>query len=230
MYCTIINDCRDANAAGRQATKVASLLGCPTNFIGVKSDLEAAGNLVDALDAGEGKEGIVLVNVAPRSGRGKKWQNGSPFGYFWYKRTLVVSTIDGFTLSLVKKLQIVEEINILDCPVDTQFRSYEFLPKAAESIFTGKGLPSTAISIDKIVGAPHAVWWIDNFGNCKTTLLIEEKKGGLPFISRLKDVPNGESAIVVGSSGIGNKRFLEVVVQGGSAAEHFKLSSGSAIL
>ncbi|MBI1839007.1 MAG: hypothetical protein HYR95_01760, partial [Candidatus Colwellbacteria bacterium] len=103
MNITIINDCRDANAAGRQAARAATLLGGTVAFIGVTNDLEASGNLIDALDAIEGKGGIVLVNVAPRNGTAKKWENGTPFGYFWYKETLVLASVDGLTLSLVKK-------------------------------------------------------------------------------------------------------------------------------
>ena len=58
MFITIINDSRDGNAFGWQATRAASLFGCAVSTIGVVDDLEAAGNVVDALDAGEGREGI----------------------------------------------------------------------------------------------------------------------------------------------------------------------------
>src|SRR5688572_12965729 len=98
MFVTIINDCKDENAFGRQATKAAALFGCSIVTVGVDSDIEAAGNLIDCLDAGEGKEGVILVNVAPRHGDAKKWPNGTPFGYFLYKETLVVTSIDGLTL------------------------------------------------------------------------------------------------------------------------------------
>ena len=74
MFVTIINDCKCENAKIRQVTRVASLFDCSVYFSGVANDIEAAGNLVDVLDACEGREGIILVNVAPRHGGGKKWK------------------------------------------------------------------------------------------------------------------------------------------------------------
>ena len=124
MHITIINDCKDANAAGRQMARAAGLIEAPVSFVGVSSDLEAAGNLIDMLDAYGDSAGILLVNVAPRNGKAKKWQNGTPFGYFWYKKILVLSSIDGLTLSLVKKLQLVDSINVLDIPMAEVTRQY----------------------------------------------------------------------------------------------------------
>src|SRR3989344_9103064 len=116
MNIIIINDCRDANAVGRQIARAASLLGGSASFLGVTSDLQAAGNLIDVLDALGENPGVVLVNVAPRNGKAKKWGNGTPFGYFWYRKTLVVASIDGYTLSLVKKLKVVNFVYVLDIP------------------------------------------------------------------------------------------------------------------
>ena len=255
MNITIINDCRDANASGRQITRVTSLLGSQVSFIGVTNDLEAAGNLVDTLDALEENPGVVLVNVAPRNGKAKKWKNGTPFGYFWHKKILILSSIDGFTLSLVKKLELTKFINVLEVPrtldqliaygvlskklknsiARTQFRSYEFLPRVAAFLVQGKKLQSTKLNIKNIPDMPLAIWWIDNFGNCKTTLLSEdmkykiyfsEKFNALTHLPRLKDVPSETAAIITGSSGLGEKRFLEIVVQGGSAAKKLNISVG----
>lgn len=259
MNITIINDCCDANAAGRQITRAVSLIGGVVSFIGVASDLEASGNLVDALDACGENSGIILVNVAPRNGKAKRWNNGTPFGYFWYKKILVVATIDGLTLSFVKKLGLVQSINVLDIPTvldvlvednknefkkhiaNSQFRSYDFLPRIARFLLKHKGVRSTPLNTDEIPNPPSAIWWIDNFGNCKTSILPEEvihkgnnrvatKLGNLFYCPRLKDVPEKSAALVIGSSGIENKRFLEIVVQGKNAAKHFSLSSGDLIL
>jgi hypothetical protein len=258
MNITIINDCRDANAAGRQITRAASLLHGSVSFIGVANDLEAAGNIIDALDAFGESSGVVLANVAPRNGMAKRWENGTPFGYFWHKKILVLASIDGFTLSLVKKLRLAERINVLDAPsvldqfvargvcsqelydliARTQFRSFDFLPRAAAFLVRGTSLPSSQLSITSIPDAPQAVWWIDNFGNCKTTLLLEDIKnqnyiatrfGALPYFPRLKDVPDKTAAIITGSSGLGAQRFLELVVQGESAAKNFVISVGDLI-
>jgi len=258
MNSTIINDCRDANAIGRQITRTTSLLGSPVSFIGVIDDLQAAGNLIDALDAFEENPGLVLVNVAPRNGKAKKWENGTPFCYFWYKKILILASVEGFTLSFVKKFKLIEFVTVLDVSTTldqliaggvlpeecknsitiTQFRSYDFLPRVAAFLVQGKKLHGSQLSIEDIPDAPPAIWWIDNFGNCKTTLLLDEIKnqshistrfGRLPYFSRLKDVPNKTTAIITGSSGLGKKRFLEIVVQGGSAEKEFKISMGDRI-
>lgn len=244
MFITIINDCADDNARGRQTTRLSSLFNHPINFIGVKSDLEAAGNLIDILDAAGKAKGIVLVNVAPRHGKAKKWHNGTPFGYFYFKNILVISSIDGLTLSLVKKLELTNVINVLDvkeCSTvalknklitkeeeqiinTTQFRSFDFLPRAAFWLHKKIKLPSEKLSISEITDAPTAIWWVDNFGNCKTTLLANEvgqikklnkKFAQLKLYKQLKDVPDKKTAVVIGSSGIGQNRFLEIVRQGG---------------
>ena len=260
MFTTIINDCRDENAQGRQLTRAAALLSAPVSFIGVSSDLEAAGNLVDVLDAAGGNPGVVLVNVAPRNGSSRKWGNGSPFAYFRYRETLVLSSVEGKTLSLVKKLGIVDSLMLLDVSacvevikskglltdeqarhvVGTQFRSFDFLPRATQILLTGEDLPGKFFSIEEINDPDSVIWWIDNFGNCKTTVLysdihlenniVESKIGSLPYFSQLKDVLDGKTACIIGSSGIGDKRFLEVVRQGGSAAQERSLSVGSVVL
>lgn len=260
MVITIINDCQDSNAAGRQIARTISLFGSPVSFIGVQNELEAAGNLIDALDAVEGREGIVLANVAPRHKQAKKWTNGSPFGYFRFKKNLIISTVDGLTLSLAKKLRLFEFANVLDMPavlekmisqkflpaesknniVNSQFRSYDFLPRAAFYLLKNKDIESEKLNARGIPDAPKAIWWVDNFGNCKTTLLPEEisfkpassiltKIGKLNCFPRLKDVPAGKPALIVGSSGLGEKRFLEIVIKGASAAKLFNLTSGKEV-
>src|SRR3989338_1340128 len=168
MNITIINDCRDANAVGRQIARTTSLFDSPVSFVGVTSDIQAAGNIIDILDAIEESPGIILVNVAPRNGKAKKWENGTPFGYFWYKNILVLASIDGLTLSLVKKLNLTEFINILDVPTSLgEMIAADFIPK-------NKAAKSTRSPIEEFETAPQAIWWIDNFGNCKTTVLPEE--------------------------------------------------------
>lgn len=260
MFYTIINDCRDANAAGRQATRIAALTSVAPAFVGVGSDLEAAGNLIDILDAALGAPGAILVNVAPRNGGAKKWKNGTPFGYFRHGKTVVVASIEGLTLSLVKKLGLVSEIRLLDVAstteemakngaldptlreriIQTQFRSLEFLPRVAAYLATHDEIASTPFSVSEIPDAPAAAWFVDNFGNVKTTLLPEElpasdgvvptRFGTLPFYEHLAEVPDGAAALTRGSSGFGSARFVEIVVQGGSVAAKFGISSGERIV
>ncbi len=257
MFVTLITDCRDDNALGRSTTRLSTLFDCHIATVGVESDLEAAGNLIDILDAANGEKGVILVNVAPRHKEAKKWENGTPFGYFYYKNTLVVSSIDGLTLSLAKKFRLVDNINLVDIPQvlefllqkrvitetvyhhirHTQFRSFEYLPRVARWILDGPDLPIQNYSVENIADIPNRVWWIDNFGNCKTTIMeqelnpkekevIETKIGKFVFYHRLKNVPDNNKAIISGSSGLEDKRFLEIVIQGKSAAKELGLKTG----
>jgi len=120
----------------------------------------------------------------------------------------------------------------------TQFRSYEFAPRSAKWVWKGVEIPATKHSIDDIESIPNCVWWVDNFGNCKTTLLPEdidfkpgksvyvEGVGEVKCYERLKDVPNDEPALIIGSSGILDKRFLELVVQGKHAGKKYEINPG----
>lgn len=258
MFVTLITDCKDDNALGRSTTRLATFFECHITTVGVNSDLEASGNLIDVLDAAGGEKGVVLVNVAPRHQEAKKWPNGTPFGFFYYKETLVVASIDGLTLSLVKKLGLVDKINLMDIPevvttladkkiisqelathiIHTQFRSFEFLPRVAKWLTSKVPIPYNLYPITLIPDAPESIWWIDNFGNCKTTLVEKDvnfsegqkktnKAGEFICYNRLKDVPNDRPALIIGSSGLEDNRFLEIVVQGGSASQTFNLKSGS---
>lgn len=261
MFVTIINDCADGNTVGRQATRLANLFPhTAINLVPINNyvEIEAAGNLVDMLDASEGEEGIILVNSAPR--HKKKWPNGTPFAYFWYKDTLVVTTIDGYCLSLVKKLSLVKEIMLTDVATvahamadqdnishdladhiaKTQFRSYDYMPRLAKWVKEGFDVPHEIYSLDNIPNVPQSVWLIDNFGNAKTTILPEEigfepgkkiktKYGEFTCQTQMKDVAVGESALIVGSSGIENKRFVELIVLGGRAGDKYNLKSGDEI-
>jgi hypothetical protein len=267
MYVTIINDCSDPNAMNRQATRMAAFLGAPVFTLGVtdfgvkgSGEIEAAGNIIDTLDAAQGEEGVILVNVAIRHGKGKRFPNGTPFGYFYYGKTLIVSSIDGYCLSLIKKLGLADTIHVMDIPtvidamieqghhkpeyrrlvVDSQFRSFEFIPRVAKWLKSGIAVPATPTPIAEVVDMPACIWWVDNFGNCVTSLLPDDIQheagkvvktvfGDITCYERLKDVPNGEPGFIVGSWGIENRRFLGLVIQGQSFAQKHNVISGTTI-
>ena len=260
MHITVINDCADENAAGRQVSRLGVLVpNASISFVGVGSyaDLQASGNLIDTLDAFEGREGAILVNVAPRHKGSTNWSNGTPFCYFTYRKTIVVASVDGFTLSLVRKLRLVDSISIMDIAQvandmhakgfitedevkylpHTQFRSFDFTPRVGAAMLSGYIPPAENYDIENIAPAPEAVWWVDNFGNIKTTLFPEEidfipgeerktKLGSFRCFERLSYVPKGEVGLIVGSSGLGNRRFLEIVIQGGRASDTFGIEVG----
>ncbi len=264
MYITIITDCTSQNDRGRQETRFVTLFQMPISFVGIESTLgnnstiEAAGNLIDVLDASDDQRGIVIVNVAPR-GNKNEGKNGNFFCYFRYKNSLVISSTKGYTLSLVKKLKLVDSVNILDTEkvldfavsqklisqdlknhiVNSQFRSFDFVPRVAKWLTDGVKLPFNNTKIEQFDDIPACIWLIDSFGNAKSTLLKEaiqtgpDKKvktnlGNFHYYQRLKDIPKGETAIYIGSSGIENQRFVEIATQGipGSATKKLKLKVG----
>ena len=264
MFVTIINDCRDADEMGRQTTRASVLFpGSNINFLGVNNfnEIEAAGLLVDVIDAGTGDKGVIMVNAAPRHGTGKKYENGTPFGYFYHNKKIIVSTVAGYTLSLVKNFGCIDKLCVTDLTtvidhfiklgkfdkdardrtVVTQFRSFEYMPFLAKWLYEGLDVPHEEMSLNEIPDVPKTIWWTDNFGNAKTTILPEEidfkpgKKittnvGTFTCYNRLKDVPNGEPGMTIGSSGFQNKRFVEITIQGKSAAQEFGLKSGVVLL
>lgn len=245
---------------GRQSTRASVLFpGANVTFMGINNfnEIEAAGNLVDVIDAATGDEGIILVNAAPRHGSGKKYPNGTPFGYFRHNKKIIATTVAGLTLSLAKKFGLIDKLYVTDLPtvitdftnkgkfdatakdrtILTQFRSFEYLPWMAKWVYDGEDVPAEEMSLDEIPETPKTVWWVDNFGNSKTTILPEEigfeagkkiktKVGEFTCYNRLKDVPNGEIGLIIGSSGYQNKRFLEIDIQGKSAAKELGLHSG----
>ncbi len=265
MFITVISDCRDGNAVGRQLTRYNNLTGIQPTFVpvetgfGAAGELEAAGNLIDMLDAAEGGAGVVVVNVAPRSGSGKRWPNGTPFGWFKYNNTIVLASVAGYTLSLAKKLGILTPINVFDIPTvmqemvsrgtladttaqwitSTQFRSFDFLPRATAWLIDGTSLPTTELAPTEIPDVGARVWIIDNFGNCKTTMLqhelagkssLETSIGTFRVFERLKDVPEGELGAIVGSSGLPGQRFVELVIQGRSLSAEKGIRAGDEIV
>ena len=258
MFTVIINDCRDENARGRQATRINSLIDTHTSFIGVDTDIEAGVNLIEILDATQGKRGIILMNVAPRGGHTRQWENGTPFGYVWYHETLIVGSVDGLRFSGLKKFGLAEEIKVLDTTTaaaamsaagfidevaaayipHTQFRSFDFTPRVAAFIFLGNEVPHTPMPIAEIPDLPPAVWWIDNFGNCKTTLTeqdvvgkteLETRWGIFPVHAQLKNVPDQETAFTIGSSGLPGNKFVELVIQRASAAKQYDVLLGDEV-
>jgi hypothetical protein len=247
MFATIINDCRDDNAVGRQKSRLASLGATGLSFVGVDSDLEAGLQLIDILDATEGRSGLILVNVAPRGGSASQFENGTPFAYFHYGDTLILASVEGYTLSAVKQLGLIDTVALLDthssAPAlvaagivskeaalripSTQFRSFDFTPRAGMYLFKGGTLPHERYDLANAPDLPKAIWHIDNFGNCKTTLRREDinidtknktRFGEFPFLPQLKSVPDHTAAITEGSSGLGPTRFLELVIERGNFA------------
>jgi hypothetical protein len=259
MFLTIITDCRDDNARTRQETRYAHLFPeANVSFIGATTDIEASGNVIDIVEAGDDAPGVIAVNCAPRDGRAKKWKNGSPFGYAWVGNKLIVGTIDGYSFSLLKRFDLIDSIKVTDIrtalaegrytpeqievAANTQFRSLNYLPRLARIVWENKEITAETLPVSEVPDVPSLVWWIDCFGNCKTTLTPEDinftageiktvtfadgTSIPVPCVERLADVPDGEPALIVGSSGLRDHNFVEIITQGvggGSAAKRFNI-------
>jgi len=263
---TYITDCKDENGKGRLKARLATLFpGCSVQFVGVSTDYEAALNLVDIVDAYDGRCGIVLANVARREGseRKNKWPNGPPFAWLKLDNIDIFTTVDGYVVSLLQRMlgrrlkmyvyEIPATVPFMGLSQDrqaqvinTQFRSFDYLPLLAAQLIAGADLPVTHV-IDNISDMPLALCWVDSFGNIKTNALPEDagfeegkvvagamvvlkvdeqRQLRLPCYNRLKDIPDNQVAITIGSSGHGTKRFLEIMQQGKSAAATLALQSG----
>ncbi|HEX3082453.1 MAG TPA: SAM hydroxide adenosyltransferase [Candidatus Saccharimonadia bacterium] len=232
--------------------------------------IQATGHLIDQLDAAislpqshKGGKTVILMNVATRGEDvRKRWNNGTPFCYAWVGDVLICSTYDGPGLSLARDLGIIKEVQVMDIPTvmkaaiewgelteeeayrieHTQFRSYEFLPLAARWIYEGRDVPSETGTLEHLPSVKDHIWFIDNFGNAKTTILPEQIgfEEGKQFklanghvavcTRRLADVPHGKVALTIGSSGFGNRRFVEVTIQRGNAAKTLGLSVGGLVV
>ena len=197
----LFTDCHGRNEKARLSLKISSLFGSKPEITGLRGDargrhkdVELAGQLADALCTLDGGAGIIFANTAPRNTDDRK-TNGAPFVYFWTGETLVVTTIGGYTLSLVRTLELTQEVSLLDLPtvvaymrkegvitrenadeiVGTQFRSLLFAPIVAQCLIERKPLPHQCMPINAFAEIQKpTVWMIDPFNNRKLTATWEE--------------------------------------------------------
>jgi hypothetical protein len=255
-------DCKDSNALSRLSARLTALFADSNiQTVGIDKDIEAAGCILDMLDAlrlGTG-DYIIIGNLAPRAE--KQYKNGAPFYIAHVQGIIIIATKTCF--SLLRKLNLIDTIGQTDVETvcgtflsaeetnriaNSQFRSFEYVPLLASFAADGKDIPATAEALDSFSPEKfeNKIWWIDNFGNAKTTLTrteIEDKVIGgnvtlridgtehtLPFFERMADVPTGVVACIIGSSGYKDVRFAEIIKQGSSVAQALGLGVGNMIL
>lgn len=250
-------DCKDLNALTRLEARLTTLFeSSPIHGVGIDTDVEAAGCILDTLDALRigSKPAIIIGNLAPRSDKSHK--NGAPFYVGHIDQTIIVATKTCF--SLLAKYKLIHFINETDVETvckkflpeeealriaNSQFRSFEYVPRLARWAYEKEVIPATESEIMPL--DQDQIWWVDNFGNCKTTitepeikerivdnmvkLQINNTEVAFPFYQKLADVPKGELGIIIGSSGYGTVRFAEIVKQGASASAALKIVSGTKI-
>ncbi|GAA0593952.1 hypothetical protein [Kribbella sandramycini] len=242
---TYLTDCHDGNARARLSTRIGALFGQSPTIIaldGPDPESFAALTLLDCLRATESlgqaaHPTITLLNLAPRDGH---WPNGVPFGYFHYGSHLVATTFNPRALQLVRRELGVAKLHVTDIAevlattrlddteaqriTDTQFRSLWYLPLLAKWVLDGTPIPATPTAIPDTPEVGPIVTVVDNFGNCKLDRRPESiALDGVTRHPHLTAVPLQQAGLIPGSSGDG---YAELVVRGGSAAEHFGLRQG----
>lgn len=261
----VISDCQDANARARVCLRLAAIFGVTPIFIAVTGEIEAAGNLVDMVDALAGKSGLILMNPAPRGKYTSRWPDGAPFGHVRVAGCDIITTVNGYALSLLQK--VVKgpiQVNVFDtrlalerlattrpieAVVNSQFRSFEFLPWLAQAVISGNQQLSSE-PLGEIPTIANCIWWIDHFGtsafgNLKTTLLPQEidftpeenivalrigdDTRTYQCYKYFKAIPDGQWGLVIGSSGLDEQRFIEVILKGGNAAKELGCTTGTPI-
>lgn len=248
---TLITDCGDPNAEGRQRVECQLATGLPlTAFIHARRDIAAAGEVATIVAQLRGRPGVVVVNAAPRNGSAREYPNGSPFGYLWYEETLIVGTVACQGLSLLPHFGFGDVVNVVDIPMvapqiftgnpevaqsvlTTQFRSLEFVPHLVAYLLRHSRIRSKAQRITPAAEGVYA-WCVDNFGNVKLTLTEDAFTGDAVTINGqqisrydgLRLIPDGELGICPGSCGPYGRRFLELIINGGNAAEKLGLKTG----
>ena len=260
----IFTDCYDANARVRQELRYAALFpSAQISIHEVKSPIEVSGCIVDALDAARLNPDLKLIlvgNIAPRDD--KKHKNGAPFCFSKVsKNILIVGTEPTFVLA--KKFKLVklvcetdvqtvcekfrgeiEQTDSVERITNTQFRSFEYVPRLAKWLSSRVNVPFTSIDIDENQFNGR-VWFVDIFKNVKIVSTqkhldgIKVAKGCVfntqtyKFYPRLADIPVDEIGFTIGSSGYHNGedfRCLELVKQGGQAATELKINVGDVVL
>lgn len=161
---------------------------------GVKDDHEAGHCVVDILGRPSPFQTVILANAAPRRDNDRDkagWHNGTPFGHVWIEGRLVVSTIGGFALSLLKKVRcgdlIIQRTDIAEVAplltsdheeqtwlASTQFRSLDYVPRLAAALLAKKvQIPSH--NYTEIPDLGDRVVYVDRpFRNVKLGLCLQD--------------------------------------------------------
>jgi hypothetical protein len=200
------------------------------------------------------KGNIVVGNYAPRS---ENYPNGAPFLLTMINQNYVIGNPETFyilkKIGLLNMLPVVE-INILNTlelyfPEEeslnlsqSQFRSLEVLPLLIYLIVNEKKIITKKYEFPIVAFSGSEIIFIDNFGNVKTSikshnfislkglntnLKIGDFEGQSPsYYWKLSDVPKGRAGFVVS----GSNDLVELVVNGGSAAEFYNIKVGDKII
>ena len=244
----IVSDC-GGQAMSRMMTRYLALFSNAACVGYESSSLvEASGNLVDALDALMGHEGAVVCNSAPRRDALGTNGSAIVYGTVGKVTVVSTVGVLGFLKRLVPDFTAraldMDAFMRMKCGNKSltthNFRGLQVIPFVLQFLKIGHDLSKVSTPHDKFPTMEPCVWLIDTIEgrptNLKLSILRSEAlwfvPGNAVWISlgetdpkelrcyeRLTHIPEGGIGIYEGSSGLGDDRFLEIAVMGGSAAE-----------
>lgn len=251
----IVSDC-GGQAMERMALRVYLLFAhaVVTRFV-CDSLAGAAGNIGDAIDAGAN---VILCNSAPRAAA--RQQNGDAIVFGQLNGVWIVSTLAALALLRkfapdfkVREIDISSFMKRYGNTSRTRFnfRGLEVVPLIAYKLCEGENLSRFSKPVKILPRLADCVWLVDEieqrFTNLKLSILRSEapwykpgKKVSVKLAGRravqircyerLTDIPPGKLGIYEGSSGLGDKRFLEIAVMGGQAARKLRVQRSGILI
>lgn len=206
-----------------------------------------------AINSQLGEQHKFFVNTAPRKDdlRPRAKEAGEGLAYVKLHNGIELCAVNsGFSLSFVK--DAATEIRAVNCLREgSQFRSRDIFPHAFAQIVKGDYTQLGADISGNIPEVPrHVLCYTDGYGNMKVSVEaseLDELKGqdvvidvnGQKRVAKVTDgifgVADGQLCFAPGSSGWplpdgGRKRFSEIVMRGGSAAEAFGNPEGGSMI
>lgn len=206
-----------------------------------------------AINSQLGEQHKFFVNTAPRKDdlRPRAKEAGEGFAYVKLHNGIELCVVNsGFSLSFIK--EAATEIRAINCSREgSQFRSRDIFPPAFAQVVKGDFSQLGDDITDNVPEAPrHVLCYTDGYGNMKVSVEaseLDDLKGqdvvidvnGQKRVAKVTDgifgVADGQLCFAPGSSGWplpdgSRKRFSEIVMRGGSAAESFGFPEGGSTI
>ncbi len=209
--------------------------------------MEASGNVVDALDALAGRPGAIVCNSAPRKHARETNGDTIVYGCV-RGHAIVVATVGtlGMLKKLVpdfsaSAIDVDAFMNYLSLGERRRFnfRGLEVIPHILRSVRDRSNLSKVSSPHHTFPAVSQCAWLVDRIERKRTNIKLSILRCEAPWFvpgqkvmiqfsglsvrtmtcyERLTDIPENNFGIYEGSSGYGDNRFLEVAVNGGSAA------------
>lgn len=254
----VVSDC-GGQAMGRMLLRLSALIpsAVPVAMESI-TDEAAAGNIVDALDSLLDGPGAVVCNSAPRRDTRSTNGSAIVFGKVGNIILVSTVGVLGLLKQLVPSLAVrrLDVDAFMQRHGGTNrgkfnFRGLEVIPRVLAELHQGTDLTSMSEpQHDDFPTIEPCIWLVDDIEGKPTNLKLSIRRSELtgfaaghkavvkigdkeefPILcyERLTHVPPDELGLYESSSGLGNERFLEIAVMGGSAAQRLGAKSGDHI-